>query len=78
MRMLFGKFFNQKQGDIRKQRTALEEELKKGPTSVSMLSDVTKLDKNLVMWNLMGMLRWGIVEVSGEEDHELIFELKEV
>lgn len=78
MRMVFGEFFNQKQGDVRKQRQALEEELKKGPTSVSILSDATQLEKKLVMWNLMSMLRWGVVEVSGEEDHELVFALKEV
>lgn len=78
MRMVFGGFFNQKQGDVRKQRKALQEELKKGPTSVSMLSDATHLEKKLVMWNLMSMLRWGVVEISGEEDHELVFALKEV
>ena len=77
MRTIFGEFFNQKHGDVRRNRKALEEELKKGPTKVSMLSDATHLDKELVMWNLMGMLRWGVVEVSGEEDHELVFALKE-
>jgi hypothetical protein len=78
MRKIFGEFFNQKQVDIREQRTALKEELKKGPTSVSTLADVTQLEKKLVMWNLLGMLRWGVVEVSGEEEHELVFALKEV
>ncbi|MHA2026860.1 MAG: hypothetical protein ACW98U_13255 [Candidatus Thorarchaeota archaeon] len=78
MRLLFGEFFNQKQGEVRRQRKALTEALKKGPTSVSLLSDATQLEKELVMWNLMGMLRWGVVEVSGEEDHELVFALKEV
>ena len=78
MRMVFGEFFKQKQGNIRRQRKALEEELKKGPTSLSILADVMQLEKQLVMWNLMSMLRWGIVEISGEEDHELVFALKEV
>jgi hypothetical protein len=77
MRKLFGEFFNQKQGLVRENRKALEEELKKGPMSVSTLADATQLQKDQVMWNLMGMLRWGIVEVSGEEDHELVFALKE-
>ena len=77
MKSLFGEFFNQKQGEVRRQRKALQEALKNGPTSVSMLSDTTQLEKQLVMWNLMGMLRWGVVEVSGEEDHELVFALKE-
>jgi hypothetical protein len=77
MRILFGEFFNQKQGEVRKNRKALEEELKAGPKSVSTLADATHLKKDLVMWNLMGMLRWGKVEVSDEEDHELVFALKE-
>ncbi|MFW9793556.1 MAG: hypothetical protein ACFFEE_04585 [Candidatus Thorarchaeota archaeon] len=78
MRKLFGDFFNQKQRVVRRDRKALQEELKKGPKSVSTLADATRLKTDLVMWNLMGMLRWGIVEVSGEENHELVFALKEV
>ncbi|MGY5863605.1 MAG: hypothetical protein RTV41_03315 [Candidatus Thorarchaeota archaeon] len=78
MRLVFGEFFNQKQGEVRRNRKALQEELKKGPMSVSTLADATQLTKDLVMWNLMGMLRWGIVEVSSEEAHELVFALKEV
>jgi thiamine monophosphate kinase len=78
MKTLFGEFFNQKHVDIRQQRQALADELKKGPRKVSMLAEATQLDKKLVMWNLMGMLRWGDVEVSGEEDHELVFTLREV
>ncbi|OLS21755.1 MAG: hypothetical protein ThorAB25_26510, partial [Candidatus Thorarchaeota archaeon AB_25] len=34
--------------------------------------------KDLVVWNLMGMLRWGEVEVAGEEEHEMVYKLKEV
>jgi hypothetical protein len=78
MKTLFSEHFQQKHRDVRTQRKALEEELKKGPTKVSMLSDATHLDKEVVMWNLLGMLRWGKVEVTGEEDHELVFALKEV
>ena len=78
MRKLFGEFFNQKKGVVCKDRKALEAALKNGPRSVSTLADTTHLKKDLVMWNLLGMLRWGVVEVSGEEDHELVFALKEV
>ncbi len=78
MKTLFGKIFNQKHIDTRQQRKALANELKKGPMKVSVLSKATHLEKPIVMWNLMGMLRWGEVEVSGEDDHELVFALKEV
>ncbi len=78
MKTLFGKFFNQKHIETRQQRKALANELKKGPMKVSLLSETTHLERQIVMWNLMGMLRWGEVEVSGEEDHELVFALKEV
>jgi hypothetical protein len=78
MKLQFGEFFNQKQGEVRRQREALEIELKEGPARVSTLAEATNLKKDVVMWNLLGMLRWGKVEVSGEEDHELVFALKEV
>jgi predicted transcriptional regulator len=74
----FAKFFSQKRGQVRGQRKAIEEVLKAGPATVTKISEETEFDKNLVVWNLMGMLRWGAVEIKGEENHELIYSLKEV
>ena len=54
------------------------EALKAGPASVSKITEATKYEKDLVVWNLMGMLRWGEVEVAGEEEHEMVYKLKEV
>jgi hypothetical protein len=34
--------------------------------------------KDLVVWNLMGMLKWGEVEVAAEEEGELTYIIKEV
>ena len=78
MSRLFAGYFTQKQGDVRKQREDIENVLKGGPASVSKIAETTMYAKDLVVWNLMGMLRWGTVEVIGEENHEMVFILKEV
>lgn len=77
MSRMFTNFFSQKRGDIRKQRSAIEEVLKAGPSTVSKIAETTGFEKNLVMWNLMGMLRWGFVDVASEEGDELTYVLKE-
>ena len=74
----FAKFFSQKRGQVRGQRKAIEEVLKVSPATVTKISEETEFAKNLVVWNLMGMLRWSEVEIKGEENHELIYSLKEV
>ena len=75
---MFTNFFSQKRGDIRKQRKAIEEILQAGPSTVSKIAETAGFEKNLVLWNLMGMLRWGEVEVASEEGEELTYVLKEV
>jgi len=77
MSKMFVGFFSQKRGDVRKQRKAIEDVLKTGPSTVSKLAEATGFEKNLVVWNLMGMLRWGVVEVTSEEGDELTYILKE-
>lgn len=78
MSRLFAGYFTQKRGDVRTQRMAIENVLKTGPASISKIAESTMYAKDLVVWNLMGMLRWGIVEAIGEENHEMVFVLKEV
>ncbi|MFW9975159.1 MAG: hypothetical protein ACFFDQ_07845 [Candidatus Thorarchaeota archaeon] len=78
MSMLFGKFFTQKRGDVRKQRKTIGDFLREGPASVSKIAEATKFETDLVVWNLMGMLRWGEVEVTGEENNEMVYAVKEV
>ncbi|TFG07806.1 hypothetical protein EU522_00395 [Candidatus Thorarchaeota archaeon] len=78
MSKMFTAFFSQKRGDVRKQRKAITEVLQAGPSTVSKISETVGFDKNLVLWNLMGMLRWGEVEVASEEGEELTYVLKEV
>ena len=78
MSRMFAQYFTQKRGDVRKQRKAIEAFLKKGPAPVSKIAEATAFEKSLVVWNLMGMLRWGEVEVAGEENDEMVYVLKEV
>lgn len=78
MSRMFKEFFSQKRGDVRKQRAAIKSILEKGPASVTRISEETEYPKELVVWNLMGMLKWGDIEVVGEEDRELIYGIKEV
>ncbi len=77
MSKLFESYFSQKRGDIRKQRKAIEDVLKEGPSTVTVIAEKTQLDKSLVVWNIMGMLRWGAIDVASEEGEELTYKLKE-
>ncbi len=74
----FTQFFQQKRGDVRKQRKAIQEALENGPSTVTKLASMLDFPKDLIVWNMMGLMRWGVVEVAGEENHELIYGLKEV
>jgi len=71
-------YFHQKKGDVRKQREEIKKALSNSPSTISALYKSTKFPKDLLVWNLVGMLRWGEVEVTGEDDNELIYSLKEV
>lgn len=70
--------FKQKRGDVRAQRKAIMEVLSEGPSRVSVIAEETELPKDKIVWNLLGLLRWGNVEIIGEEEHELVFAATEV
>ncbi|MGQ4911748.1 MAG: hypothetical protein ACP6KW_06205 [Candidatus Thorarchaeota archaeon] len=71
-------YFKQNTRDIDAQREAIEGVLKKGPSTVSAISEATGYAKDLVLWNLIGMMKWGTVEIESEEGEELTYKLKEV
>ncbi|MDF1539849.1 MAG: hypothetical protein P1Q69_13195 [Candidatus Thorarchaeota archaeon] len=74
----FAPFFEQKRSEIRKQRQGIQLTLKDGPASVTQIAKKTDFEKDLIVWNLIGLLKWGKIEVVGEENHELVYGLKEV
>lgn len=78
MSKLFNQFFFQKRSDVRKQRDTIKKFLEKGPSNVTKIHEETGMAKNLIVWNLMGMLKWGDVEVVAEEEGELTYGIKEV
>jgi len=74
----FAAFFEQKYSDVLRQRKVIKEALLGGANTVAKISDTTEFAENLVLWNVMGLLKWGVVEVVGHENHEVIYSLKEV
>ena len=78
MSKIFETFFYQKAGAVRGQREAIEKILTTGPSTVSAIAESTGYGKDLVLWNILGMMRWGTIEVASEEGHELAYVLKEV
>ncbi len=71
-------YFQQNRRDVRKQRSVIFKTLSGNPATISELHKSTKMPKDLLLWNLVGMIRWGDVDVVGEDEHELIYALKEV
>ncbi|MHA2379358.1 MAG: winged helix-turn-helix domain-containing protein [Candidatus Thorarchaeota archaeon] len=74
----FTMYFDQNYGDVLTQRKSILEALSDGPVSVSQIAEKADISKKVAMWNLLAMLRWGDVEIRGEERHELVFALREV
>jgi predicted transcriptional regulator len=73
----FAEFFEQSRGDVRKQRKVITECLAEEPKTISDISQSTGLNKKLILWNLMGMLKWGEVLIVDETEDELVYALKE-
>lgn len=69
-------FFHQNTHETKEQRNKIHELLKDKELSVSEIASNLNIETPLVLWNLLGMLRWGKVDVL-ERDHELIFTIKE-
>lgn len=74
----FGKHFKQNRTISLNQRKEIHRILENGPTTVTGISEMVEFAKPVIVWNLLSMLRWGEVEVTGEEHHELVYGLKEV
>jgi hypothetical protein len=75
---LLSDFFKQNIGVINNQRETISKVLKTGPTTISAIAEATGFAKDLIVWNLLAMLKWGTVEVESEHGEELTYALKEV
>ena len=78
MSKLLEPYFKQNAGAISNQRSAIEKFLKAGPNTISAIAEATGYQKDLILWNLLGMIRWGSIEIASEEGEELTYALKEV
>ena len=74
----FATFFEQKKSEVRRQRKLIKEALVGGANTVAKISSTTDMPEDLVLWNVMGLLKWGELEVTGHEHHEVMYTLKEV
>jgi predicted transcriptional regulator len=72
------RIFNQNGGEVRKDRETILKFLAEGPMTVSDIAQKIELPKKLIVWNLLGLLRWGKVDILEEKDKELVYTLKEL
>ncbi len=73
----FATLFEKPRSITLRQRKEIKHVLEDGARTVSMLAKMTGIPKEQVIWNIMAMLRWAEVEVSGHKEEELCYSLKE-
>ena len=78
MNRFFVKLFNQKRTDVRKQRETIWKALSIKSSTISEIVDEVSLPKNVILWNLLAMVRWGQVEIVGESDEELLYAVSNI
>ena len=74
----FSRFFEQNTHTTFKQRRVILEALAAGPATISSLVSKTSIPESLLVWNIMGMMKWGEVEVAGEKNHQILYGRREV
>jgi hypothetical protein len=60
------------------ERSIIRKHLEDSPRPVSYLAKKTKLDSDVILWNLLAMMKWNQVEIVGEEKREYLYSQKEV
>ena len=60
------------------ERSMIIKQLEDTPKTITEIAKATTLEKHRVLWNLLAMLKWNRVEISGEKNREYIYSLKEV
>lgn len=74
----FERFFAQKRNEVRKQRSAIKEALSESQATITEIAEKTQMPKDLILWNLIAMLRWGNIEITGKNDCEHIYALRAI
>jgi hypothetical protein len=60
------------------ERSFISKQLEDAPKTVSEIAKATKMEKERVLWNILAMMKWNLVEIKGEEKREYIYAIKEV
>ena len=74
----FTRFFEQNSHDTKKQRKRILSALASGPATIANLATKTEIPEGLVVWNILGLMKWGEVEVAGEKSHQIMYGIREV
>jgi len=59
-------------------RSMIYQNLDDLPETVSSLAEMTDLDRSIVLYNLLAMLKWNQIEIVGEDHHSYLFTKKEL
>ena len=60
------------------ERSFIMKQLQEAPKTVCELAKATKMETDRVLWNILAMMKWNLVEIKGEEKREYIYGIKEV
>ena len=60
------------------ERSFIIKQLEDTPKTVTDIAKATKMDKDRVLWNILALMKWNRIEITGEEKREYIYSIKEV
>ena len=73
----FERYFHKNYGVVKEERLSIMKALTKKPSTATELVEIVNIPKEQLIWNLLGLLKWGDIEVTDEIDHELVYAAKE-
>ncbi len=60
------------------ERSTIIKHLDAGPQTITYLAKKTKFDSDVVLWNLLAMMKWNQIEIVGVDKREYIYGKKDV
>jgi predicted transcriptional regulator len=59
-------------------RSEILNHLANGPATVTDLAKVTKMEKSYILENLLALMKWNMIEITGADSREYIYTKKKV
>ncbi|MFW9788922.1 MAG: ArsR family transcriptional regulator [Candidatus Thorarchaeota archaeon] len=53
-------------------------EIQDGPATISEIAKATKMEKGVILENLLALMKWNLIEIVGDENREYIYARKEI